>query len=141
MKPSSLRIETFMTPAPHTIRADSTLPQARHVMRTHHVLHLPVMDGGDLVGVLSERDILWMESLRPDDVSLRVADAMTPFPYFVAPDVAVDKVAREMSSATFGSAIVMDNGQPVGVFMAQDALRLLGELLATGTVDEVIRAS
>src|SRR4051794_13041117 len=101
------RIDSVMTPAPHVIRGDATIAEAHHQMRVHRIRHLPVMQGGSLVGVLSERDVYWIESQGEAACSSRlVADAMTPFPYFVAPDAPLAKVASEMAGAKFGAAIV-----------------------------------
>jgi acetoin utilization protein AcuB len=51
------RIKNFMTTAPHSIGVDQTLAQAHAFLKKHHVRHLPVLSGGSLVGILTERDL------------------------------------------------------------------------------------
>ena len=67
-----------MTSQPNTIGDDQTLAAARGRMRQWQVRHLPVLHGGNLVGVLSERDITLVESVpgvNPEEVTVR--EAMT----------------------------------------------------------------
>ncbi|MES1209929.1 MAG: CBS domain-containing protein, partial [Pseudomonadota bacterium] len=61
----------YMTASPHTTGPTRSLAAARHAMQEHHVRHLPVLDGGRVVGLLSERDLLLVETLvgvNPTDV-------------------------------------------------------------------------
>src|SRR5437879_4833811 len=50
-------IRDYMTPAPHTIGVEQPLAVAAALMQAHHIRHLPVLHGGKLVGILSERDV------------------------------------------------------------------------------------
>ena len=50
-------VKTRMTANPWTVRADATIPEAIALMKDKHVRHLPVMDAGRVVGVISEGDI------------------------------------------------------------------------------------
>jgi CBS domain-containing protein len=50
-------IEHVMSWHPTTIAADTTLAEARRLMRVNDVRHLPVTEGGNLVGMLSDRDL------------------------------------------------------------------------------------
>jgi acetoin utilization protein AcuB len=53
----TLTVERFMTRSPLTIGQDQPLAAAHRMMREHRVRHLPVLDGGMLVGVVSQRDL------------------------------------------------------------------------------------
>jgi len=120
----------FMTASPHTIAANRSLSAAAEVMREHHVRHLPVLDGGRIVGVVSERDILLVESLRgvsPTDVA--VEEAMVQDVFTVPPDAPVGEVIETMMERKIGSAVVSDGARVVGVFTTIDALRALHSLL------------
>ena len=46
-----------MSAGPHTIGREQSLAAAKQLMHKSHVRHLPVLHGGKLVGVLSERDL------------------------------------------------------------------------------------
>ncbi|MRG93713.1 CBS domain-containing protein [Polyangium spumosum] len=119
-----------MTRSPHSIGFDQTLVQAHKLMREHDIRHLPVLRGGRLVGILSERDLAFVEALRDvDSAKVTVEEAMTPLPYTIAPDASLGAVAREMAEHRYGSAVVMREGHVVGVFTTTDALRALADAL------------
>src|SRR5215213_2118786 len=101
-----------MTPAPSTVARNQSLSVAHRLMREQGVHHLPVMDGPAVVGILTERDVLLVESLpgvNPTD--LRVEEAMAPGPYEVSPEAPLAEVVETMLQRRIGSAIVMDEGQ------------------------------
>lgn len=124
-------VAQFMSASPHTIQPDRTLSDARRWMETHAIRHLPVMDRGVLVGVISDRDIHLLSTVPGVNLdALTVRDAMTPDPYVVDPSASIVDVALEMSRQRFGSAIVVDKGHVVGVFTTVDALRVLALVLA-----------
>lgn len=124
------RIEKYMTPTPHTIGKDQPLTVAHHKMREHHVRHLPVLDGGALVGVLTERDVSLVTSMKNLDTAvMTVEDAMTPVVYTARPDTPLDEVAKEMAEHRYGSAVIASrDNKVVGVFTTVDACRALAEL-------------
>lgn len=126
------KVHKYMTTAPHTIRPDMTLAEAHKLMRQHQIRHLPVLQGGALVGILSDRDLRMVEAFKDvDPKQVAVADAMSTDVYTVSPDAQLDDVAREMSAKKYGSAVVMQNSKVVGMFTAVDGLDALAELLHT----------
>jgi len=122
-------IADVMTDCPHTIGAEQRLAVAFDCMRKHGVRHLPVLEGRRLVGVLSQRDLYFVESIAGVDRRVdKVAEAMTADVYTVAPgDLLVD-VAEMMAKHKYGCAVVVDREHVVGIFTATDALRVLAEL-------------
>jgi CBS domain-containing protein len=56
--PVRTTVADYMTPAPEVLRPDSELAEAAHTMLQLGVRHLPVVQNGRLVGVLSMRDVL-----------------------------------------------------------------------------------
>ena len=123
------QIQKFMTPMPHTINAKMPLKTAFAMMREHGFRHIPVLDGGELVGVLTDRDVKLAGSFA-DAEKVTAEDAMTPDPYAVLPQAPLDQVLAEMATHKYGCALVrQENGKLVGIFTATDALRVLVELL------------
>jgi acetoin utilization protein AcuB len=117
-----------MTPTPHTIGSDQTLVRAHAMMREHQIRHLPVLRSGKLVGVLSQRDLYFVETLDGVDVKIdTVADAMTSDVYTVGPEEKVVDVVRAMVAHRYGSAVVVERTHVVGIFTATDALAILAE--------------
>jgi acetoin utilization protein AcuB len=125
-------IQKFMTSAPHSIGVDQTLAHAHAVMREHAIRHLPVLSGGQLVGMLTERDLGLVESLRDVDPKfVKVEDAMSTTVYSVSPDALLHDVVREMASHKYGSAVVMQNSKVVGIFTTVDVCTAFADLLET----------
>ena len=123
-------IRRFMTPTPHTISTRQTLAEAHQAMRERGVRHLPVVEEGKLVGVVSQRDLYLLETLRGVDVSRElVEEAMSDEPFVVAPDTTLEEVAETMANRKHGSALVVESSTVVGIFTSTDALRALVTLL------------
>ena len=120
-----------MSDAPHTIGRDQKLTLAYDLMRRFGLRHLPVLAGGKLVGVLSQRDLYFVEASAGGVSSHveKVSEAMTSDVYSVAPGDLVADVARTMSERKYGCAVVVDRGSVVGIFTATDALRLLASVV------------
>lgn len=123
----SLQIKDVMTPTPHTIGIGLSLADAARVMKKYEIRHLPVLDSGALVGVLTDRDVKLLSSMSPLDPScILVEDAMTQAPWTVTPRKSVSEVAREMAKKKIGCAVVLDpNERVIGVFTTIDALNVL----------------
>jgi acetoin utilization protein AcuB len=126
-------VADYMTPGPYTIGREQSLVAAKQMMQKIHVRHLPVLHGGKLVGVLSERELAAIETL-PGSKQLTVEDAMVPDVYITAADAPLATVAGEMARQRIGSAIVVKDEHVVGVFTAVDALRALADTLTSPTV-------
>lgn len=126
------KIQKYMTTTPHTVRPDMPLAEAQKLMRDHHIRHLPVLEGGSLRGMLTQRDVHLVETLKDvDPRKVPVEDAMSQDVYTVTPDSSLDEVAAHMAEHRLGSAVVMQNEKVVGIFTAVDGLMALSELLQT----------
>lgn len=125
MKPDD-QVYRWMTPCPESIGRDATVHEAKAVMRRHGFHHLPVMDEGQLVGIVSDRDLAVAERLRDPRATL-LGDIMTKEPYVTVPYAPLAEVAHAMAKGQIGSALVIDKGNVVGVFTVTDALRALSE--------------
>lgn len=125
-------IQKYMTTVPQSVGDEQTLAHASAMMKELGIRHLPVLRGGKLLGILTDRDINLIESLGGvESAELAVAEAMTEEPYAVPPDTPLDEVAAEMAEKKYGSAVVVQNHKVVGIFTTVDACRALSELLST----------
>lgn len=123
-------IQKYMTTAPHSIGKDQPLAHAHEVLRANDIRHLPVLDGGQLIGMLTHRDLALIESLKDvDPKTVTVEDAMSTEVYTVSPDAALDEVVSEMAEKKYGSAVVLANRKVVGIFTTVDVCRALADLL------------
>jgi acetoin utilization protein AcuB len=128
-------IENFMTQAVHTIAANRTLGEAHEVMRRYKIRHLPVMSKGKLVGMVTQRDLSLVETLKGvDPAEVEVEDAVSEDVYTVTADTPLAEVARRMARDKLGSAVVMRGNKVVGIFTGVDALSALDFLLTSPPV-------
>jgi acetoin utilization protein AcuB len=122
-------IREYMTESPHSIGVNQPLAKAHEMMRAHQIRHLPVLRAGKLVGILSQRDLYLVETLREvDPTSVPVEEAMTQNAYCVTPRTSLTRVAETMAEKRYGCAVVMEGGEVVGMFTAVDALRALSKV-------------
>jgi acetoin utilization protein AcuB len=116
----------FMTASVHTIRAGASLADAHRLMNRHRIRHLPVLEQGELIGILSQRDLYLLEAIDHSQPSeMRVEEAMTRDVFATTPQAPLRIVLRTMIDKKLGSAVVIRAGQTVGVFTAIDAMQAL----------------
>ncbi|MBN8536770.1 MAG: CBS domain-containing protein [Deltaproteobacteria bacterium] len=121
-----------MTSAPTTIGAEQSLEKASKLMHEHRFRHLPVLKGGQLVGILSDRDIKMVTSLKDvDPEKVTVEEALSSDPFSVSPKATLNDVCSQMAEHKYGSVLVIDNHKLVGIFTWVDALYAFQELLDT----------
>ncbi|MBW2460859.1 MAG: CBS domain-containing protein [Deltaproteobacteria bacterium] len=103
------------------------------IMRKARFRHLPVVDRGQLLGILSDRDVLARSVVQPDgtfDVpNTLVGAAMTRAPYVCSPETSVADVARAMTELKFDAVPVVDKADRlIGLVTSTDLLLLLIDL-------------
>lgn len=128
----TLLVQDIMTRSPLTIDAASSLADASRLMKRRGVRHLPVTDGGVLVGLISERDVKLIEANSKEGASkIALAQAMSRAPWTVAPSTPLEVAVRHMARHKLGSSVVVENEEVVGIFTSQDGLRALAQVLAS----------
>jgi acetoin utilization protein AcuB len=124
-------IGAFMTKSPVTVERTTSMARALRIMDEQGFRHLPVTEGGRLVGVVSERELKIVDNMRAVDPNMCVVgDFILGPPYTVGPDAPLAEVARTMAEKKFGSAVVVEGTAVVGVFTTTDALKALTVVLA-----------
>ncbi len=135
------RVADYMSRSVVTIAPSATLQQAHGVMRSQRIRHLPVMDQGRLVGMVTVHDLHLMETLsgvREEEAT--VEEAMTPQPFTVKSDALLSDVVAIMIRRKIGSAVVMTDGMVVGLFTTIDALRALVPSRRNGSPQRGLRS-
>lgn len=123
-----MTIDEFTTVDPITIEKNSSLGQAKKLMIENGVRHIPVVQNGIGIGIVSERNLhsLSEENLR----NSRVSEVMVEEPFTVLSNNLLKDVVFEMSTRKIGSALVNDQNQKLyGIFTSIDALNTIVELL------------
>jgi CBS domain-containing protein len=139
-----MRIEEIMVRHVVTIDSGETLVDAAKRMREANVGILPVVEGGVLRGVLTDRDLVVRAIAREaDPVSTRVGDCATDKPLAVRPEWDVDQAMDLMARAQVGRLPVVDEqDRPIGIVtLSSLALRAREDTEALSTAKEVARRS
>jgi len=126
------RIKAVMTPFPHWIDADEPLLAARDMMQKLHVRHLPVKHDGELVSVVTDRDVKFALDPGlglPPREAMRVRDTCVFGVYSVDLEAPLFQVLETMAERRIGSALVTRHGTLCGIFTATDACRVFAESL------------
>src|SRR3954470_12149021 len=100
------RIEEHMTEYPSLTSGGASVLEAQEFMQQMGIRHLPVVEKGKVVGLLSERDLKQAELLS-DSMTLVVSDFMTPDPYCVKVGTPLAEVVLRMAERKIGSAIIL----------------------------------
>jgi CBS domain-containing protein len=109
--------------APVTAPEQTTVAEAARLMQLHGVGAVMVVKNDKLVGIITERDALYkVMAKRLDAESTRIADVMTRNPQTIHPDKPFEDALRIMHASSFRHVPVVENGRPVGMVSARDAL-------------------
>jgi Zn-dependent protease/CBS domain-containing protein len=101
-----------------TLPVSATLRDAASMLLDTHQQDFPVMQGEELLGLLSRQDLL--RGLAHSGPGAYVTGAMDREPVRVAPDADLESVAREMQERQRSCALVMENGALRGMLTAEN---------------------
>jgi acetoin utilization protein AcuB len=124
----SLTVRDVMVTGPVTVRPHETARHAYRLMRDNRFRHLPVVEDGRLVGILSDRDLRPV-LLSPTLARARVAELMSEELTTVGPDALVEEAASLLVVKKIGCLPVIADGRLVGIVTETDLLGVLVELL------------
>jgi acetoin utilization protein AcuB len=127
-----MRIERRMKRDVVTVRPADTFLHAMHLIRDRGIRHLPVVEGRQVVGIVTDRDIR-QASVSPashlntseaqallDKVT--VAEIMSKPAIIIDPDDTVEEAARRLLKHRIGGLPVVRDGQLVGIITETDVL-------------------
>lgn len=123
-----MTIASFMTKTPHTIGADQLAVKAHDYMREHSIRHVPVLRGGEVVGIVSDRDLQFLfafTDIKPEEV--KVEELMSTEVYTTPSTTPMKEVVTYMAEHKIGSAVIVDKQEVVGIFTTVDALKALAK--------------
>lgn len=122
-----MHVSDIMTEASITDTPSDTLRSAAERMWAQQTGSLLVMDGGRLIGIITERDLLRAVA-RGADLDTRVRDVMTTELVTTWPDSPLREAAREMAHRWIRHLPVLDGGKVVGVVSMRDVTGVFAAL-------------
>jgi CBS domain-containing protein len=113
------KVRDFMTTSVVTVSSDMQLTDAARLMRDEDVGVLPVVDGGQLKGVVTDRDLV-VRGLADGKQSGRVGDLLTEYLVCLEPDDDEKQAEKLMSENDVRRLPVVENGRLVGMVSVGD---------------------
>jgi CBS domain-containing protein len=111
-----------------TLPPDATVGEAMRLMLERNFGAVPVVDGGRLVGIFSERDVLLRVAGTKDYAGRPLAEYMTATPETIREDDSLAFVLHKMDSGGYRHLPVVRDGQVVGMISVRDLLRHITRL-------------
>ncbi|HSE64844.1 MAG TPA: CBS domain-containing protein [Thermoanaerobaculia bacterium] len=118
-----MRLRDVMHTKVETVTPRESGAVAFERMRRAKIRHLVVQDGRKIVGVLSDRDLAAMGSLRQVET---VEDVMTSPAITGSPDLTLRQAANLLRGRTMGCLPILEDGKIVGIVTTTDLLELIG---------------
>ncbi len=130
-------ISSIMTPNPITVHPKDKLSYIKELLDKKNIHHLPVIQEGELVGMLSKSDLLLMQKKQfnqYDDIleksrlnAFHVEDIMTTGLAKVAPNDSIAAVLKVFQRNLFHAVLVMEKDKLVGIVTTFDIINQLIE--------------
>ncbi|MDI1233217.1 MAG: CBS domain-containing protein [bacterium] len=130
-------ISHIMTKNVHFVNQNETLENAVKLIKENNIHHLPVMNGRNVIGIISSTDINRLtfgklfEHQEGSEAamvsSLTLEQVMTAQPQVVQSDLSIKEVAEIFASANFHALPVLENDQLVGIVTTTDMIKYLIE--------------
>lgn len=131
-------VREWMTTDVISVKREDPLPDVHYLMTDKKIRRAPVMDKGQLVGMVTLGDVLKAEPSAATTLSvwelnyvlskLKIEKVMTPKPVTISPDSAIGEAAQIMLEKKIGGLPVVEtNGSVVGVITVSDIFRMVVE--------------
>lgn len=121
-----MKVKELMKRSPTTVQVDDDLTTARDLMVWMGIRHLPVLDGGRLIGILSESDVAAFQArtgTSPRTMSGHAVEQAMHTPVATStPEESVDEAAQRMAARKIGCLAVVDGSDLVGIITSTDIL-------------------
>lgn len=134
-----MKVRDVMKKEVKTVSRDAAAREAYEVMKEAGFRHMPVVDGGKLVGILSDRDLRLVTSAIGADIAdlsaqdipedIKVGRIMTADPAILVPDTDLRQAVSLMIRHKIGALPVVEKGKLVGIVTQIDLLKLLVDFL------------
>jgi CBS domain-containing protein len=132
------KIREVMTPAPETIQADRPASEAAKKMKEADAGMIPVMDNGNLLGTVTDRDIaLRVVAEGKDPQSTTVGEIASRDIVTVQPDDDLDDALQKMAKHQVRRLPVVEDGRLIGVIAQADVAREGNEEAVGHAVEEI----
>ena len=126
------KVEDIMTRNPHTLQVDDVLDLADDLMSMARIRHIPILERGKLIGIVSQRDLffsalvqtLGLRQREQKDLmkTIRAREVMTRPVITISPGTSVKEAARLMAENKIGCLPVVKDKEFIGIVTETDIL-------------------
>jgi len=132
------KVRDAMTPEPRVADPSLSLAEAAQLMKSEDIGSLPVVQEGQLVAVLTDRDIVVRAVAESADPSAtKVGDIASRKPVTIEPDEDLDEALAQMARAQVRRLPVVEGGRLVGVLAQADIAKEAKSKQAGELVEEI----
>lgn len=128
-----LKVAEIMTKDVVSADIAQSLPDIINIFRKHKIRHVPVLDGKNIIGIISRTDInrltfgALFETNEPSEEPilemLSISQVMSSNPRSVSPDDTLKKVAKIFAEEEFHALPVVEEGKLKGIITTTDLIR------------------
>ena len=138
---STETVRDAMTSSPTTVEAHESAVEAARLMAAENIGSLPVVDGEDLVGMVTDRDlVLHVLAKDVDPHKVTIASICSENPVVIGSDESLDVALQRMAREQVRRLPVVDDRRLVGILAQADVSRTAAPA-ATGRMVEEISES
>ncbi len=135
-----MKVKNWMHPDPIVVERDTLLQKAVEIMLKHSIRHLPVMEGEELVGFVTQNDLRqYFFPAMVEDIP--VHEVMIINPLTVNVNSSIEKAAKLIHDFKIGGLPVMDKKKLVGVITSSDIvsgfIEVMGLLKSSTRLDVI----
>jgi acetoin utilization protein AcuB len=134
-----MRIRDIMSTNVVAVSEDTSIHDARKIMKAHKIRRLPVLKKDKLVGLVTERMLLEASPSPATALSIHelhyllakmtVKDIMVRNPFTISPDMPAEDALQLGQEKGFGAFPVVENGKLVGIATESDIVRIMTKIL------------
>jgi CBS domain-containing protein len=117
-----MQVRNLMKSPVVSIGPDQSMRAAAQVMQEHGIGSLVVEQGGQVVGIVTERDVMHAAARLGDVGQTRVGEHMTAPVVTASPNWEVSVAAAEMHDRNIRHLVVVEENRPVGVVSVRDVM-------------------
>lgn len=134
-----MKVQEIMKSPVETIAPTENTKEAAHIMHDKHIGSLPVVDNGQLVGIITDRDIcVRVTATGRDAVSTSVKEVMGKAVETCTVDQDVNDVAQAMIDHHIRRIVVLDSKKAIVGFLSVDDLAKTSHELASTVLEATI---
>ena len=133
-----MKVRELMTNKPTTVEPETTLGEVATLMKQEDCGSIPVVQGGRLVGIVTDRDIVIRGiAAGVDPKTQRVSKVMSSDPVTVGPDEDIADAEKKMADRQIRRLPVVEGGKLVGIIVTAQIARAGNDRNVGETLKEI----